>query len=250
MKKAISVLFAVIILSAFLTACSINLNINMSTEEPAQPATSAAETALSPTENPTQPPAKPVIGKLSDYVKTAKENTVSFGDGNTVTLRLPEILIESADADAANLKIMNAYGKAVNGGANYTGVYNLDYEAYLNESVLSVIITAKYNGGNSYGMALNFDVLTGSGLDNSALCTAANRDLAEVETKLEAELIKSYDDKWSTLPGNDSMRAKTLTKDNIKSSELYLDEKGGMSALVKTYAAVGGGEFLMQINID
>lgn len=57
------------------------------------------------------------IGTLGDYVKTLKEKEVSFGNGKTNTLRLPEILIDSDDAKAANDEIVEKFGDVVNGDA-------------------------------------------------------------------------------------------------------------------------------------
>ena len=251
MKKIISIIFAAVILAAALCACGEA----PAPTEPTQAAETAAPTQApvmteAPTEAPAEAITEPAVGELSSYVRTGRENTVSFDDGTTATLRLPEFLIESADANAANQELLNAYGDAVTDDTYGDGAYYLDYDAYLNENILSVAVTSKYNGGNSYGMVFNFDVLTGSKLDNTALCTAADRDYDEMESRLTTALTQSYDEKWGNLGGNESMREKTLSENNIEAAELYLNERGNMMALVTTYAAVGGGHFIMQVEIE
>lgn len=255
MKRYISIILCIMMIAALLCACTGVPVINIpaqpaETDAPAPPAPApTAAPTPDPTEAPTEAPTEVPVGPLSSYIRTAKEKTIDFS-GQTYTMRLPEILIESADAQNANYEIMNKYGSIVNTDTGYIGVINLDYEAYLNDSILSVVITAKYDGGNTYGMAINFDVLTGSSLNNTVLCSYTGRDYSAVESKLLTELTKAYDERWLNMRGNEKMRAKTFADENIKASELYLNENGSMMALVRTFAAVGGGEFLMQIAID
>ena len=257
MKKLIALLLTVIFVMSALSACSfLGIPIGKRPAPTAPAATSPAATTAPATETAapaTQAPATtaPVsIGSLGDYVKTLKEKEVSFGNGKTNTLRLPEILIDSTDAKSANDEIVEKFGEVVNGDANSTGAYELDYEAYLNKNILSVVITSKYDGGNSYGLAYDFDVATGKALDSAALCEAIGKSYNTELDKLYEELVEYYEDKWGTLPGNETEKEKTYNYANLKAAVMYLDGDGDLMALVDTYAAVGGGHWVAQIEID
>lgn len=261
MKKTIALFLALIFVMSALSACSLfgvplfgRVRMQPTEPAPTMAAPIPAETAAAVTEAPapeTQAPetAAP-IGTLSDYVKTAKEKSVSFGDGNTNILRIPEILLSGTDATAANDEIIEKFGAVVNGDADYTGAYALDYEAYLNQEILSVIVTAKYDGGNSYGLCYSFDVTSGKKLDSEALCTAIGESYSDKLDDLYDELADYYEDKYSTLPGNDTEKEKTYSYSNLKAAVMYLDGSGDLMAMTDIYAAVGGGHWIAQIEVD
>ena len=249
MKRTIAVLLTLVLALSVLSACSININLgNEETEAPAASVPQVDVPTAAPVTEP-QTEAPPQIGELEDYVGVYKQKEVSFSDGNTNTLRLPEILIDSADAKDVNAEIVDKFGDIVNGDAKSTGAYALDYEAYLNDEVLSVIIIAGFDGGNTYGLAYNFDVLTGESLSNRDLCDAVGKDYSSVKADLKDGIEDVYNEKFGSLPGNDTEKEKTFSNDNINDSVIYLDGNGRMKALVKFYAAVGGGQFVAQINL-
>lgn len=247
MKRTLALLLTIVFLTAALGACSINININKptETEETAQPATEQATEAATEANAPTAAP----IGTLGDYVKTAKEVTVTYGDNNTNTLRMPEILLDSTDAKAANDELQAQFGDALDSGDGYKGIYALDYEAYLNGNVLSVVTVGKYDGGNTYGLAYNFDVLTGSKLDNKQVCESAGENYEEELEELHEKLDEYYQEKYGSMPGNDAERQKTYAEDNLKKAVMYLDGDKDINALIDIYAAVGGGHWVVKIDL-
>ncbi len=248
MKRTIALIISALILVASLSACSVNVNLSASTEPETAPATETVQPTSAPA---TLAPAEtePQIGELGDYVKTLSETTYTFSDGKSNTLRIPEILLDSKDAKYANNEIKNRFGEAVKGSDNYTGAYELDYEAYLTGKVLSIVIFAKYEGGNSYGLGYNFDVMSGDRLDNAAVCAEAGKTLSETRATLVSALELYYDQKWGNLQGNDTMRKKTFADDNIDSAVMYLDSSGYIYVLIDTFAAVGGGHFAIKLAI-
>jgi len=245
MKRTAAIILALLFVAAALAACSVNININNPTEaeSTAQTVTEAA------TEAATQAATEPAVGTLADYVKTGKEKSVTYGDGNTNNLRLPEILIDSADAKAANDEFNERFGEAFNSNVEYAGIYALDYEASLNGKLLSVVTTGKFEGGNTSALAYSFDVTTGKKLDNQQICDAAGKDYAQVISDLRKKTEEYYEEKFGSMPGNTAEREKTYSDDNLKQSVLYLDEDGGISALVNIYAAVGGGHWVTEIDL-
>ena len=68
---------------------------------------------------------------VSDYVKNAKENVVVLPGGGEKRFRLPELLIDSSDARAANNEIMTKFGSYFDDPEARNYVISMDYEAYL-----------------------------------------------------------------------------------------------------------------------
>lgn len=251
MKKKIALICAVMLIAAVCGGCSGFGGGKTSSSQPsssaaetqAPPATQAPEATVAPTTPATaapetQAPADSSIGELSEYVRTAKES------GN---LRLPEILLDSDDAAAANAEIMAQYGAYVDDPESHNYVGALDYEAYLNQNVLSVLITGKLDGGNSFGQCYTFDVTTGKELSNEELCSLTGRDHSAASSTLKTNLTSYYDEKYSNLPANDELRNQTLSDQNVGASKMYLDGSDKLMALVQTFAAVGGGKWVATI---
>lgn len=248
--KRLSALILFIAFAVFaLTACSININITKN-GDPTEPGVTVPSVGV-PTEAATQAlteaPTQVKIGTVDDYVSVAQTNTVTFGDGNTNTLSIPKINIDSDDAKSVNSEIIDKFGEAVKGNQ---GAYAIDYESGMKGAALSVTITAKYDGGNSYGESYSFDVTTGKRLDNKALCELIGSDYNDAQAVLKKNLTAYYEDKYSTLPGNDKEKEKTLSDENVKSAKLYIDKDGRLTGLADVYAAVGGGHWIAQLSAE
>lgn len=250
MKRITAILLTALMLCAFLSACHINININQPTEKPA--ATTAPDEPAATTAPATQAPeTEAPLGTLKDYVKDGMSSTITLSDGKDHTYRYPELMLTSPDAVAINAEIADRFYKDI--PANEEQAFNItkmDYEAYLNGATLSIVTVVGYNGGNTYGVAYNIDVQTGKRMYNEAVANAHGLDYDAALTKLKDRLAEEYDEKWRTLRGNEKERAKTFADDNLKASLLYLDGDGSLMALAETYAAVGGGHFIMQVEVD
>ena len=254
MKKLCALLLVCLFTAAALSACSLFPFIP--TQKPTQPAASSpvsadATDAPAVTDAPaTQAPTEITVGTVDSYVKDADKASFTFDDGDTRVYRIPEILLDSADAAAANTEIAERFGEDiedVRGFTDYCPVVSLDYEAYLSDVYLSVIVKGTFDGGNSYGLCYTFNVTTGNELNNVTLCSATGRDYNTVLGTLTANVTEEYDAKYGTMPGNDSERAKTLDSANIEAAKLYLDGSGKLMAMVDIYAAVGGGHWVYSI---
>lgn len=251
MKRIIALLCAVILIGTICCGCSllpIPKRIPRPTEVPAESvAATQAQTDAATSAGETQAPATQApaaVGKLSDYVKTGQEAAVVMSGGDEKHLRIPEILLDSTDAAAANKAIDAQFGEYIDDPEAHNYVISLDYEAYLNDNILSVYVKGSFDGGNSYGQCYSFDVNTGKELNNEALCSAAGRDYNAAIGALSSNLTEYYDDKYSNLPANDDMRNQTLASDNIAASKMLLNGSGKLSAMVDIYAAVGGGHWV------
>lgn len=249
MKRSLAIILALVLAVSAMSACSININFGGKNENPTEKNVDS-DIELPTVEIPTVPelPTEVEVGKLEDYVGTAKEKELSFGDGNKNTLRIPEIKLDSADAKKVNAEIDKKFADAF-ASEKYAGIVKLDYEGYLNGSTLSVAVTAKIEGGNTDGLAYNFDVTSGKRLDNKALCAVIGKDYEDMLSDLGAAMEDSYDERFGKLPQNDTERAKTFAKDNLEASTLYLNKNGDTMALCMFYAAVGGGQFMTQVEL-
>lgn len=260
MKRMIALLLACILTASVLGGCN-PFALFRRPQSPVQPTEAAAvavpetvpaaETAApAATQAPTEPEKGAAIGGVGDYVRTAKEASFSYDDGTARTYRIPEIVLGTGDAAAANSEIMERFGDDVQEYTDFSPVISLDYEAYLNERYLSVITTGKYEGGNSYALCYTFDVVSGNSLNNSLLCSSTGRNYDTAVSKLTENLTAVYDERYGQIPGNDGERNRTLDSENIKAAKMYLNASGKLMAIVDLYAAVGGGHWVESIEAE
>lgn len=253
MKRMIALLLVCALAAFSLSACSFFPFFKQPSPLPTQatePATAPAQTAAptaAATQAVTQAPAKSG-GTIADYVRTAKETSFTFEDGTTRTYRIPEITLSGATV--ANSEIMDRFGDDIKEYTDYSPVISLDYEAYLNDNILSVIVKGSYDGGNSYGLCYSFDVTSGNSLNNSTLCSATGRNYDAAVSKLTANLTAVYDSKYGSIPGNDGERSKTLDSANINAARMYLNGSNKLMAMVDMYAAVGGGHWIDSVEAE
>ena len=248
--KRLSVIFlaaALILIS--MTACGVKISLNASTENTENTEIIANTENTETTESrQSAETAAASVGELSDYVATMIENEVTFDDGNTGTLRLPKILIDSEDAKAVNSEINKKLAAETDGKS---GVYKLDYTAALNDNLLSVCISVNYDGGSTGAEVYNFDVSTGKRVGNDAICKYKDVGYTDVIEAIEDELEDYYTEhNYYRLPMNDDMKAKTFSARNLKEARLYLNEKGKIMCAADVYAAVGGGHFVINTELD
>ena len=192
----------------------------------------------------------PAAAALSDYIKNAKESVIILPGGGEKRCAIPEILMDSSDAKAANNEIMEKYGDYFNDPEGHEYVIELNYEAYLYDKFLSVYVKSKVDGGNTSGLCYCFDITDGSELSTEKLCSMTDRDYNTAIGALKTNLTSYYDDKFGKLPGNDEMRSQTLADSNIKASKLFLNDAHELTAMVQIYAAVGGGNWVETISAE
>lgn len=263
MKRILSLLLWVLLTAVVISACSINININPTEQKTQTAATEAATVtvadmtqaapgapadanAISKSVAETLPPA----GTLDSYVKDAVSSTVTLQDGSERIFRLPEICLNSDDADEANQEILDRFYDDVPKNGDEIHVSVLDYEAALNGGILSVVIVGRYDGGNSYGLGYVFDVAGGERLDNEALCRAIGMDYTVACSELRDELTEYYEETYGMMPENDAEREKTFSEENLSTAVFYQDDDGELNALAQVYAAVGGGHWVTKLDID
>lgn len=255
MKRFIALFCALIIAGAVCSACGSKPKENGNTEPTgAAPTAAPAETVAATQEaEATVAPATqevlhdPASAQLSDLVKNAKESVIVQPGGGEKRCAIPEILLDSSDAKAANSEIMEKHGDYFEDPSSHEYVNELNYEAYLFDKYLSVYIKSKVDGGNTSGLCYCFDITTGSELNGETLCSMTGRDYNTAIGTLKTNLTSYYDEKYSRLPNNDDYRNKTLSDSNVNASKLFLDDAHKLTAMVNIYAAVGGGNWVVTI---
>ncbi len=195
-----------------------------------------------------------VDGKIINYkYKDYNGNQVD------VTYRIPRIVLEGTDAELANEKseqIFNDKCKSADDMRNFKAweLQNtkLDYECYINDNVLSVIILDKYPFNNYTEYTVyNFDVLSGKRLYNEDI---ANR-LSLNYSKIKNVIIEEIQNYFNSLPPNHStfyyeQLEKSISEDNIENSSLYIGENGQIMVKYRIYQMAGSETYYYLMSID
>lgn len=254
MKRILALICTAVLIGTIFGGCT---SVPKTDKDPTQASSAATEAAATQTAQETQAQTTASateqkqndssIGVLSDYIRNADERVTVLPGGGEKRFRIPEILLDSTDAAAANTAIKEKFGGYIEDPDAHNYVSKLDYEAYLYDKFLSVYVKCSVDGGNSYGQCYCFDVTTGKELDGETLCSMTDRSYETAIDTLTTNLTSYYDEKYSKLPGNDDMRSQTLSSDNIKASKMFLDDAHRLTAMVNIYAAVGGGNWVETI---
>ena len=193
----------------------------------------------------------------SKYVTVEKQKTYQLNDGRSVTYRIPKINLNGSDAADANKAIKKAYSSIFTATEDaikkkfYDVNKSLDYEAYLNGSILSVVITNAYpwNQYIEYDV-YNFNVKTGKRVENKVILSAKNTTFSAAKNNIKALIRKEY---VSILDANKSSEVglkaaksqltESLKDASLKKSRFYLDAKGALSAMYPIHMPAGAGQY-------
>ena len=192
------------------------------------------------------------------YVKTAREETFETGDGDPVTYSIPRLTADSSDAKAINSAIEKEYAKDFETAAKENGqnkalsVSGLGYECFINDEVLSIVVTRTTSGHNVSYSVYNYDIEKNKRLDNSGIAAYMDRDesavYAAVETALQSDYVSKF--KFDNFKDDYYINYEnTLSDDNIKNCSLFFDGSGSLCAICKEFASVGAGEFNVKIKV-
>lgn len=138
--------------------------------------------------------------KLEDLVADARRETYVFSSGSH-TYVIPEILINSNDAQTVNREILNKNTPhfdemdQLSAGGTFAGnptVMDIEYEAYLVDGILSVCIARHMSMSSEYDV-YNFEVSTGECLDNETFCAEVGKNYADIKDQVKAEIEKYYE---------------------------------------------------------
>ncbi len=206
--------------------------------------------------------SNPTVDTIPDqptYIETSLEETITTESNDTFSIKTPKLLINSADADTINTeikKLEDEYTKALD-DIYSTEYRDINYSYYLNENVLSLVITKKYYSDYIDYEVYNINIETNSLLSNTDLLNIKNISEDEYTIKLKAvtdSLHVTIDD----IPNPDSATQNTIQMGiqqanllNIPENiQLFYNENSNLSAIASVFTYAGGGFMYKLIDIE
>ena len=140
------------------------------------------------------------------YVKTAKEESFEAeeksGTKEKATYRLPKITADSKDAEKINSEIIKKYEKdfetaqsEIDSGKALS-VSELNYESYLTDIVLTIVITRTESDHTVSYSVYNYNVEKNKSLDNKGIAQYMKRDYDEIKSTVKSALEDDYVSKF------------------------------------------------------
>ena len=214
-----------------------------------------------PTTQPTTKPTEPVIvedieGPLAQYVQTAIKETIvfpgdRFGNKQSTPVRIPKLLPFSEDATACQAEIQQKFDSLINkirkehADGHTSATAFIDYSAYVNDSVLSVVIHQELMFDVSLYSIYNFDTETGKQLDTAELMSKLQ--ITDYAEKFAQAAKKAYEEKYQHSQNKDnfyhSQLAATISKENIDKAVPYVAEAGKVMVVINIYAIAGAAYY-------
>lgn len=142
-----------------------------------------------------------------EHNATSESYSTSENTYNVSDIVVPFININSTDANSANTMIKGMYNICIskfNEGINdnITYVDKCNYESYINNDILSIVITYGFGGTDivNYGyMTYNFDLTTGLKVSYEDLYKNAGLTSENINTKVNNAIDKYLENELSTL---------------------------------------------------
>lgn len=252
--KSVSAILTVCCMLLIFTACSqkssqINNNSELTSE--------SGETVVDNTKETETIDLK----SADDYVTTEREYNVTYdgefyitgeksGTSSQARCRMPQLSVDSEDAEAINYDIHEEYDKVFEDIETYYQDYEMnrtDYVAYLNGNILSLVIeTRTTNTPNSFFKVYNIDVKTGKELNNEDVVKLSNISLNEAYGQLYSKIESIYTDEqkeWVDAETYESIKGKSLDDKNIQESMFYYNENGSLMAAYRYYWFAGAENY-------
>ena len=198
---------------------------------------------------------------VGDYVYTKIEKNLpspgSFlltgeqgNGGELVPVRMPQLKLDSADAKRINNEITQDCASRIDDLEKSAPVHpsgRIDYAAYLNKNILSLIIEKRSaDTPNSYFTVYNLDVTTGEEISYGKLVSLSDKSNDEVTDMLKNEITALFD---KPLPSANASMAdslknakdKSLSDDNLSAAMYYFNGEGQL-AVAYRYHWIAGAE--------
>lgn len=163
---------------------------------------------------------------------------------------IPQININSNDVKQINKEILDKYETIL---ANvYENQYidfsaeALDYEYYINDDVLSLVLNVYTEGGPIFGSEIyNVDIGTGEKVTNAGLIECMNITETEFENKLNnaIENLEMYTNKEIEEEFKEEQLNKTLElykEEVLDEIKMYINKKGNITVSIEVFATAGG----------
>lgn len=247
--RAIIVLLVAILMITMLASCSSQSD--KSVDDSGATTTDDIQSTESTTENTLENKT------AEDFVETAVEYEVHYsGDflitgekqlsDGVVKSRMPQLTLESSDAETINQDIHNNYDERFTWYADASERSDkTDYVCYLNGEILSLVIeTRTIDSPTSWFDVYNINVSTGKQLDNQSLVKLSGISLNEaygmVYSKIE-DVFDNVQSDWVDSSVLEDVKSKSLATGNIESSKFFYDKDGTLCATYMYNWFAGGG---------
>lgn len=261
--KKIMVLALILLIVSTLSGCfffkvvkedsnSLNSSTPSQTEGNAEAVT---ETQIE-TQPKTQPETQPQVGKVDSYVEVYKEENLNYTDsvGNSYSAkyRVPKIKLFGDDAEDANEDIQEECLPLIEESFNYAkdgvSLYctSIDYEAWLNNKYLTVIVTIGNDWGQRFYIVHTLDVLTGDEVDNDDFAKLLNITENQLDIKIKDTMESYYTNNFKGMEKVDiyyTQLEKTTSGENVDDAEVYYGENGQLYLHCTIYSLAGADSY-------
>lgn len=197
-----------------------------------------------------------------ETVSLKKDSTkpLVYDDGKYKYCKVPIININSTDADKLNKDIEDYVDKMGENG--YGEYYNLDYDFFENNDILSVKIIIRTEGSSRYYHTSNINIKTGKKVTNSELLKLKNikeedlsdklfkvyeKDLENNDSLEDAKRLHKYDDEFTSIYDG----TKNIIESNkVDDFDMYLNSKGELCVITRVYLIAGPETNFYSFNLD
>ncbi len=274
MKRLVAYILCICCITLLLSGCKQppvdgpDVNTSGQAEPSASPTetTGSAEETLGNAEE-TTASTEPVNiedieGPLAQYVQTAmKENfeldTSKYGNPEQSTpVRIPKLLPFSEDASACQAEIQNEFDPWVeqirtemaDGFSSMTAA--IDYEAYLNDTIFSLVIHACSMIDLCSYRVYNFDIETGKRLDiaelmNKLQITDYTQKVTQIAQDAFDAQLENCSDEYLEREQDilAEQKGKNNSKENIEKAMPYVAEDGKVMVVINIYSIAGAEKY-------
>lgn len=249
--KLFRIIIAAALISVALTACSESSK--SATPDSATTPTAAESTAAT---------AATRAAEVADCVRAAREENFNYTDKSkaavNTTYIIPALTFETDDAKKINSEIEQLYADVFDASKKAAEaktalpLYSLNYEASVNDDIVSLLIISEGQGHDLSYNVFNYNKTTGKRLDNEGLLDYLQRDYDHTFADLKKRLEADYNTKFSAerFPKDYYYQLENTVGDEaLAKSRLFLNTEGELYAVCVEYASVGKGEFSVLIAV-
>ena len=180
--------------------------------------------------------------------------TISNKDGDII---IPKINIDSKDVDSINEEIDTYCKSIIEKDYDY---YKVRYDAYLNDSLLSLNLITDYPDDSFFYQTYNIDISTGKRVDNLDLIKSKNYTsesfLEDLKVAVENEVEERYGKMKDDFMGSENepqsylyILSHTLNDCSID-LPMYVDKDGVINVIIGVYAPAGAEKYSRIIKVN
>ncbi len=279
MKKWMALLLSLCLLIG-LCACGAQkeaenkpLELEPPVEEPAEPAEEPAAEPEAPAEEPEAPAEEPaeeleepddgpglngIAGEAGGYWYEEDAGSGAYEDGvgnhESYSYSIPAFNVDSADAAILNDEIASDCGVYVQEMLDNEekkaslSAYSLDYEAWLNGEIASILVTAKRAESDIVEYhTYNLNVATGARATGADLIAALGLDEDGFTAAAQQAASDKFEALYSGMEGDEFYKEqydKTMSADAFGlTMPMYLDGSGRLCVVARIYALAGAAYY-------